>query len=147
MSLPTEMTREEFILRLTAVERRTGSILPRILFSLKSTVVILFILAVVLVGPSVLSKHWPVAALFILGPSVLIYGSLEFASWVHWDRWIKRLGMLCPSCKRYLFGHSLDSRNYATYGCTKCEESVTGHCGSIGETGLCDYCGQRIFDM
>ena len=141
------MTREEFILRRTAVERRGQSILWSILFSFKSATAII---AVFLMGASAINLQWPssaLVALLFLGPSVLIYGSLEFASWVCWERWIKRLGMLSPSCQRYLFGHPVYSKNPAKGGCTKCEESVTGHCGNIGETGLCDNCGQRIFDL
>lgn len=115
--------------------------------------VFLIVFAVVSMGASAINLQWPLlalrseVALLILGPSVLIYGSLQFASWVCWDRWIKRLGMQCPSCQHYLFGHKLGDRNPATGGCIKCEESVTGHCGNIGETELCDNCGQRVLDL
>ena len=155
------MTREEFLSRRALAERWGSSYLwsfgISILFAMIIVLIIVLGLAVVLPAmkvfrgappspPTVLPETRRILRFYTLGLigfCVLIIGSIYLAGWVWWPRWLKRIGMQCPSCQHPLFGH-YGRINPATGRCSKCEE--TGRCRNIGETGLCDKCGQRIFD-
>ena len=82
--------------------------------------------------------------LLIIGFSAFVIGSIYLAEWMFWSRWLRKLGMRCPACQHPLSGH-YGTVNPATGGCSKCAE--IGRCRNIAETGLCDKCGQRIFDL
>jgi len=148
------MTREEFALRWSAAERRSGSLLWSLyISSLLALFSIILCAGVFLCASPFLGmlRDIPEArtalrfkALWIICSCVAAIGGINLAEWACWTRWLKRSGLECPECRHILNQHT------GTYlvphvpgRCTHCEGN--GRCRKVVETGLCDGCGHRIF--
>ena len=136
-------TRHEFALRLEAAHRRGNSIIWSFYISSLFAMYVLIALAIVflLIDPTerAVIQFWP---LWLIAFCLGVIGVIKAAESVFWTRWLKRMGMQCPTCGTFLNYHY--GNQYASPPCA-CDS--TTRCRKVWDTGICDKCGKRIFEL
>ncbi len=141
-------TQHEFALRLEAAHRRGKSIIWSFYISSLFAMYGLIALAIVVlcVSPFVMSSPIigmpPRLALLLIAFCLGVIGVIKAAESVFWTRWLKRAGMQCPTCGTFLNYHY--GNQYASPPCA-CDG--TTRCRKVWDTGICDKCGERIFEL
>ncbi len=141
-------TRHEFALRLEAAHRRGKSIIWS--FYISSLFAMYGLIALAIVGlcvspfmmPSPIIEMPPRLALLLIAFCLGVIGVIKAAESVFWTRWLKRMGMQCPTCGTFLNYHY--GNQYASPPCA-CDG--TTRCRKVWDTGICDKCGERIFEL
>lgn len=141
-------TRHEFALRLEAAHRRGKSIIWSFYISSLFAMYGLIALAIVVLCvsffmmPSPIIGMPPRLALLLIAFCLGVIGVIKAAESVFWTRWLKRMGMQCPTCGTFLNYHY--GNQYASPPCA-CDG--TTRCRKVWDTGICDKCGERIFEL
>lgn len=140
-------TRHEFALRLEAAHRRGNSIIWSFYISSLFAMCGLIALAIVVlcVSPfmtlSILGIP-PRLALLLIAFCLGVIGMVKAAESVFWTRWLKRMDMQCPTCGTFLNYHYGNQ-----YASPRCACDGTTRCRKVWDTGICDKCGKRIFEL
>jgi hypothetical protein len=144
-------TRNEFALRLEAAHRRGNSIIWSFyistLFAMFSLIAfaIVFLCVSLIRPPKIIPADraviyiWP---LWLIAFCLGVIGMIKAAESVFWKRWLKRMGMQCPTCGTFLNYHY--GNQYASPPCA-CDS--TTRCRKVWDSGICDKCGERIFEL
>ena len=146
-------TRHEFALRLEAAHRRGNSIIWSFYISSLFAMYVVIALAIVglCVSPFMLpSKRGGIpiigtdleVALVLIAFCLGVIGVIKAAESVFWTRWLKRMGMQCPTCGTFLNYHYGNQ-----YASPRCACDRTTRCRKVWDTGICDKCGERIFEL
>jgi hypothetical protein len=132
------MNKEEFSLRWSAAERWSGSSLW-IFYS--SGLVAAGLAIVAGLGLLAIQELRPLATT-VIAVGAAGFGTLMVVGW-SWRRWLKRSGMVCPSCGHHFNRHT-GTRLIQPGVCDVCE--ANGPCRRTPLTGKCDKCGAQVFE-
>ena len=138
-------TRNEFALRLEAAHGRGNSIIWSFYISTLFAMYCLIAFAIVFLCVSFISPPkiiiWPLW-LWLIAFCLGVIGVIKTAESVFWTRWLKRMGMQCPTCGTFLNYYHGDQ-----YASPPCACDGTTRCRKVWDTGICDKCGERIFEL
>ncbi len=141
-------TRHEFALRLEAAHRRGKSIIWSFYISSLFAMYGIIALAIVVLCVSPFMTSLPIIgmpprlALLLIAFCLGVIGVIKAAESVFWTRWLKRMGMQCPTCETFLNYHYGNQ-----YASPRCACDSTTRCRKVWDTGICDKCGERIFEL
>ncbi len=146
------MTRHEFALRLEAARRRADNIIWSFYISTLVAMYGVVGLAVVYLCISLLTgvlkgvqperAAIQIGVVWLIASCLAVIGIIKATQYIFWTRWLQRMGMQCPACGNFLsyhWGNQYDSPPCACDGTT--------HCRKVWDTGVCDKCGERIFEL